>query len=103
MAIPEKITIPGTKIKSTHRRPATWPSVSVMWRSVASLGRIEIKVFVLGQPVDRIEEEVAVMLQAGPLIRGKIGIADDHNSRVLIPAFLVPSHAERKRPWPYLF
>ena len=42
------------------------------------------QVFVLGQPIDSIEEKIAVMLQTNPLILGETGIADYNETRGLV-------------------
>ena len=41
------------------------------------------EVFILRQPIDGVQEQVAIALQACPLVGGKGGIADDDEARAL--------------------
>src|SRR5271168_4303861 len=52
-----------------------------------ALGANGDQVFVLGEPVKRVEEKIAVSLLADPGIRGELRVADDSQTRVLVTDF----------------
>src|SRR5262245_9461660 len=67
----------------------------------ASIGRAlrmnRNQVFILGKPVDRVEEKVAVAQETNAGVGGEIGIAEDDQSRLFIADLFGPGHAERDR------
>ena len=60
------------------------------------LGTDGNQVLVLREPVDRIEEQIAIVLQAGPLIGGEVGIPDHDQARILFTLLFIARDSERK-------
>ena len=57
-----------------------WLAVSVMRRSCGSRGRIEMRFSCCDEPVDGVEEEVAVALESQPAVGGEVGVPEDHHA-----------------------
>src|SRR5271170_4612652 len=62
------------------------------------LGAYRNKIFVLREPIDGIEEEVAITSRtAEHLVRREVGVPDDDESSALIVGLPTGGHAQRKR------